>query len=167
MINLDNQELLEQYNSGKSFRDLGKQYKCSSSTIEYRFKKCGYTARKRFSPEYKKLLSLKKNLFISKQNPDLRRGKNAPCWKGGRKISSGYVFIWKPDYPKSDCNGYVSEHRYVMEKHLGRYLTDNETVHHKNGIKDDNRLENLELLLKTAHFGRIRCPHCEKEFLLK
>jgi len=73
-------------------------------------------------------------------------GSKSKNWKGGRlRTSEGYILIWKPEHPFADKKGYVLEHRLVMERILGRYLKREETLHHKNGIKDDNRPENLKL----------------------
>jgi hypothetical protein len=74
-----------------------------------------------------------------------RRGKDSPAWKGGRTKQHGYILLIKYDHPNSDKRGRIFEHKYVMSEHLGRPLLPEETVHHKNGLRDDNRIENLEL----------------------
>lgn len=77
---------------------------------------------------------------------------NKYFWKGGKYYTTlGYVYIFKPNHPYRTKSGYVLEHRLIMEKHLGRFLKKNEQIHHLNGIKDDNRIENLRLLTVNKH----------------
>jgi hypothetical protein len=78
-------------------------------------------------------------------------GSNNPAWKGGRKYNrEGYILILSHEHPRADRNGYVFEHIVIMEKHLGRYLKREEIVHHINHIRDDNRIENLELFASNS-----------------
>jgi len=77
-------------------------------------------------------------------------GNRAPWWNGGRNLTDqGYVMVLAPhDYPfPESLNSFrrIREHRMVMELHLGRALTSKEVVHHINGQRTDNRIENLEL----------------------
>jgi len=71
-------------------------------------------------------------------------------WKGGRRLVDGYWYILVSNHPYTTKQGYVCEHRLVMEKKIGRYLTREEEVHHINGIKTDNRIENLMLFSNAA-----------------
>jgi len=84
-----------------------------------------------------------------------QRGSKNNNWRGGRIIRAGYVLILlQPDeffYSMANKQGYVLEHRLVMAKLLCRCLQDWEIVHHKNHIKDDNRLENLQLVSDDRH----------------
>jgi len=78
-------------------------------------------------------------------------GEKSSHWKGGRtQLKSGYVLVSIPPndffYPMASLGGQVLEHRLLMAKYLNRCLLSWEVVHHKNGIRDDNSLENLELL---------------------
>ena len=69
---------------------------------------------------------------------------------GGKFISqAGYVSIYKPDHPLAAKGGYVTEHRWVAAEHWGCDVVKDALVHHKNGIRGDNRIENLEL--RTIH----------------
>lgn len=82
--------------------------------------------------------------------------KHKPAWKGGQIKRLGYVFIKAKDHPNADCLGYVKRSRLVMEKYLGRYLKPEEIIHHINEIKDDDRLENLQLCSCSSEHGKIK-----------
>lgn len=96
-----------------------------------------------------------------------RKGPQNPYWGGGKykDNASGYVSVYNPDHPSCNKKGYVLEHRLAVEKFIDRYLRTNEIVHHKNKIKDDNRIENLEIIvLGEPNCGKVLCPFCNKKF---
>lgn len=106
---------------------------------------------------------------IERRDDRTRRGPNCPTWIGGRQICDGYVRVWiADDSPfasmRHSRGGYVLEHRLVMAQTLGRSLFPSERVHHKNGQKQDNRPENLELWEESHPPGQrsheATSPHC-------
>lgn len=132
----------------------------------------GYWSGKKMSEEHKKKISLScKGKTVSEETREkmrqVRLGKRHPNWKGKYKNNDGYVFIHVKNHPNKIGNNYVLEHRLVMESFLNkisiktwikygeignyskkknyRFLKKTEVVHHINGIREDNRIENLML----------------------
>lgn len=149
----------------KRCKYCGKKFKVRLSTIKKGYGK--YCSRKCVlsDPQYQR--ALRKRGF--QKGHSYGFGKKRPqCWgdkhwrwKGGRnKQNNGYIMVLARNHPHANRNGYILEHRLVMEKKLRRHLKRWEIVHHKNGIRDDNRIENLELY--NIHLMNIKTQQ-EKE----
>lgn len=117
-------------------RDCGKEWWVYSTNDKPMFDRCSVCAQNNC-------------YFLGK-----RREKSSQ-WKGGKtKTPAGYIkvriYLDDPFYPMAIAS-YILEHRLVMAQSLGRCLQKWEGVHHRNGIKDDNRLENLQLVDRHNH----------------
>ena len=98
-------------------------------------------------------------------------------WKIEGIVSKGdYNYAIVKNHPCCTKYGYVLEHRIVMENHIKRLLAPNEVVHHINGCKKDNRVENLEILSSSLHakhhsllhgkkYVELKCPECNTLFV--
>ena len=99
--------------------------------------------------------------------------KHRKTSRGQYKTTKGYILLYRPEHPRAAKSGYIMEHRLIMEQELERPLLPSEVVHHKNGVKDDNRLENLEVMSKRKHdvarspIYYATCPHCGKDFPIR
>lgn len=128
----------EEYRKKRNAREIIRRQKKRDSDKEY---------RKKHNEEEKNRYRKKFNI---NSDADL---KCAP--KGsGTLTTKGYRQITMRDHPNARRNGQMFEHVFVMSEYLQRPLHKHENVHHKNGIRDDNRIENLELWTKAQRPGR-------------
>jgi len=162
-IVLDKEELIRLYENHPT-KEIAKIFNTSSTTVIRNLKEYGVEI---------KTLKIYDKLDADKIVKDYRAGKSSiqigdelgvtspvivkvlkangvTPQKKGRYIQNGYVCIYQPKHPNCDSKGYVKEHRLVMENHIGRLLNKNEEVHHINGVKSDNRIENLRLCADRA-----------------
>ena len=108
---------------------------------------------KKFSTEHKKNLSIaRKKLFIL--NPNRQMREKSSNWKGGRIKDREYIYIKDRNHPFCNKQGYIAEHRLIIEKILNRYLHREEIPHHINKIHSDNRPENL--MAFSTHSAHMR-----------
>lgn len=88
-----------------------------------------------------------------------------------KDIKLGYLYFLDRQHPLANTQGKVYEHRHIASIKIGRWISTSEHVHHINGIKDDNRPENLVVVLASEHahlhkgyIQRITCAMCNVEF---
>ena len=108
------------------------------------------STRKKLS-EYHKENPVK--YWLGKSNPHVTGEKNNK-WTGGKTSRDGYIYTLSKNHPHHNNENYVKDHRLVAEKILQRYLFPSEIIHHINGIKNDNRPENLYLFLNIKEHSR-------------
>lgn len=159
-LNLDKYILYKEYIiNKKTIRQIAKELDVVKSTISKYLNKYGIKTRKEMTPEHaQKIGQANKGKVRSeeykKHLSEMRKGVfRKPSKYGGHKKMTmfGYVAVFVPNHPHCNKDGMVMEHRLVMEEYLGRYLKEDEIVHHKNRIKTDNRIENLQLMNKEEH----------------
>ena len=141
--------ICEMYNSGMSLDAVAAAMECSASTVLRRLDENGIPRRKNRGFPWGE--ETRRKLIASRTG----RRKRDDYEFGGherRKCSgNSHIEVYVPNHPRCTKKGFVRKHRLVMERHLGRYLEKGEIVHHKNGIKDDNRIENLEVMSISDH----------------
>lgn len=153
---------------GMSGKEIAKVIGCTPAAVCMRMKESGMKARKPhdYPPTEKQIAAWRENgrrlstlpqtRAAMRRNGKANKGRRRTnCEFGGheKKRNDGYICCYVPDHPAATHDGYVMKHRLIMERKINRYLTEDEVVHHINHVRDDNRIENLQLMTKHDHMS--------------
>ena len=135
----------------KTMAQIAAELQCSPVTVLNHLRRCGIETRKKSDYE----TSERVREAWRKLGAAQKGHKRTDYEFGGheKKRRDGYIKVYVPDHPHSTADGYVMKHTLVMEREIGRYLNDDEVVHHKHHIRDDNRIENLQLMNVREHMS--------------
>lgn len=151
----------------KTMQQIADEVNCSPTTVLNRLRKVGVETRDahdypttekqrqagiRVGKAGKgKQLSLETRQAISIAHKG-KRLRDDYEFGGHEKLrGDGYIYVYFPDHPHATKEGYVMKRHLVMEQHIGKYIPEGYVVHHKNCKRNDNRIENLELMTLSAH----------------
>lgn len=140
------EDVKELYREGMTIRSIGKIFDIDHSNVCRILKRLGFALRTKSNAQ-------KLGILLGKRN--VKHGSNHPSWKGGRKIKGPYIYVFCQNHPSTQ-HKYVAEHRLVVEKQIGRFLTKKEQVHHL-GNKDDNRPHMLMAFKNRASHNIFEC----------
>lgn len=128
---LDDKEIANLYESGLNLRQIASRHNCSIGPI---------------------LTRLKKNHIQRREAHHYPLGEKHPRWKGGKsQMPDGYIRVLCRGHHRANPGGYVREHILVWENTHGKTLSSGYVIHHLNGIKNDNRPDNLIATLSSEH----------------
>lgn len=169
ILNLDKRFLYEEYVvKEKTMREIADEIGVSVGAVFNHMKRYEIQPRKSMREKARKKLSEERTGRPSPQKGVKwladRRAKLSEAKKGvfhkktkygghRKKRHDGYISVYCPSHPNATKDGYVMEHILVMEEHIKRHLRPEEVVHHINRIRDDNRIENLQLMTFKEHAG--------------
>ncbi len=155
---LHQEDWLRKEIEAKSYHKIAQEIGCSYGAIVSAVRKFGIEPPPRNKPRTFRDDPNRSERGIQAWNakfPHGRFGKDSPSWRGGRVSLGRYIGIYMPEHADADQRGYVLEHRFIMEQHIGRPLAPGEMVHHKNRNPKDNAIDNLELMMNRKHHADV------------
>ena len=171
-------------------KENGMKYNCDFCGKEFNIKPSRLKKQKTACCSKQCSNKLKESYYKGENNTNYKnRGNNSPLFKGEKIKKDGYIFIYMPNHPLANADGRIREHRYLAEKYLAKeehlvlfngvyVLNPNLDVHHKDMNKENNNIDNLEILTRSEHalfhqdykhreHSVIKtCKNCEKNYIV-